>query len=179
MRPEVRSLLVHSPLVIFIYLLTFYSSPYVFNTVGRDNYKYFCGILVLHPVCFILFVISSSYFIRRVRVSIVFVVFLLYCSLMAFLIMGLFSYHFKLISHNLTTNEDVNMGRYSYMRNEYNSFHNPFDKGGMMKNIFDGLFPSSKLYYTRAAVLNDRFKDSYKDNEDPDLEESIQEGFFN
>ena len=66
---------------------------------------------------------------------------------MALLVMGLFMYHSKLIAKNLTTNEDVNMDRYTYMKNERNTQDNPFNKGSAWANFLDSIFPSEKLYY--------------------------------
>ena len=66
---------------------------------------------------------------------------------MALLVMGLFLYHSKLITKNLTTNEEVNIDRYSYFKSERNLPDNPFNKGTAWANFLDSIFPSEKLYY--------------------------------
>ena len=69
---------------------------------------------------------------------------------------GLCHYHTTLITKNLTTNEQMNAYRFKYLHNSYNIFDNPFDKGDQAKNIIDGLFPSTKMYYTREEVVSDK-----------------------
>jgi hypothetical protein len=56
---------------------------------------------------------------------------------------------------NMTTNEEANAYRYTYLRNEFRMFSNPFDRGDKWSNILDGLFPSKKLYYHRDDVRRD------------------------
>eukprot|EP00597_Dinobryon_sp_UTEXLB2267_P007789 CAMPEP_0170094462 /NCGR_PEP_ID=MMETSP0019_2-20121128/27255_1 /TAXON_ID=98059 /ORGANISM="Dinobryon sp., Strain UTEXLB2267" /LENGTH=574 /DNA_ID=CAMNT_0010315767 /DNA_START=662 /DNA_END=2386 /DNA_ORIENTATION=- len=161
--------------------------PYVCNTLGRDNYKFFIGILALHPVAFSLFAVTTFYYMMRVSVSYKFIAFLLYSLGMASMVLCLFFYHAKLVSKNLTTNEDVNKDRYFYLKNEYNFLDNPFDKGSAWANFVDSIFPSEKLYYKRDEVLRDKFaggvegskiqNESFKSNTSSSrLEE--EEGFF-
>ena len=72
---------------------------------------------------------------------------------------GLTHYHTMLITKNLTTNEHINTYRYKYLHNSYNIYDNPFDKGDHARNIIDGLFPSTKMYYTREEVVRDRMRE--------------------
>ncbi len=73
---------------------------------------------------------------------------------MFLMVLGLLNYHCRLLGSNLTTNEDINMTRYSYMKNEFNVLHNPFDKGDFWSNVWDGLFPSDKPFYNRDEIAN-------------------------
>eukprot|EP01036_Dinobryon_divergens_P024633 gene24633-33102_t len=156
--------------------------PYVYNTIGRDNYKFFYGLLCCHQLAFSLFFISTFVYTMRVSISYWFIAFLIYSFLMALLVMGLFMYHSKLIAKNLTTNEDVNMDRYTYMKNERNTQDNPFNKGSAWANFLDSIFPSEKLYYKREEVLRDnRFpRNSYKKDEKSSASTSVseEEGFL-
>eukprot|EP01038_Epipyxis_sp_PR26KG_P007129 gene7129-9728_t len=147
--------------------------PFVYNTLGRDNYKYFYGLLVTHPICYIIFMVSTGYFIRRVGISWSFTLYLIYSTLWLFLILGLLQYHTFLITANLTTNEQINVSKYQYLKNDYNMFHNPFDKGTRLRNLLDGIFPSQKSYYHRDEVLRDRYS-----SRDSDHGVTESEGFF-
>ena len=130
--------------------------PFVGNTVSRDNYKYFIGLLCTHMVCGILWEVTAIYLARRVTISWCLFLYMIYAFLWMFMIGGLLQYHIGLITKNLTTNEHINMGKYSYLRNSYSQPDNPFDKGSPVANILDGLFPSSKSYFSREDVIRDK-----------------------
>ena len=72
------------------------------------------------------------------------------------LILSLLNYHVFLLTLNLTTNEHINTGKYAYFKDEYDDFSNPFNRGSTFANILDGLFPSAKLFYSRADVIKNR-----------------------
>lgn len=146
------------------------------NTVGRDNYKYFVGLLLVHPVAYFCFVVTTAFYWRRAAFSVWFYLFLLYSLGMFLMVLGLLNYHVKLLSSNLTTNEDINMVRYQYMRNEFNVLSNPFDRGAAWPNVLDGLFPSTVSYYTRDEVIRDRQQSSGSGS--PSAANEEQEGFF-
>jgi len=130
--------------------------PFVFNTVGRDNYKYFTSILVVHPIAYLLFIYTTVVYWYRAPLTWMFTAFVLYSFMMFLGIAGLAQYHYSLITMNMTTNEQINLARYSHFRNEFNAFNNPFSKGSKVGNVIDGLFPSSALYYSREEALRDR-----------------------
>lgn len=130
-------------------------SPFIYNVVGRDNYKYFVSILIVHPLAYLLFLYSTICFWYRAPITWVFTMFLLYSFMMFLGIAGLTSYHIKLIMKNMTTNEEINMYRYTYFKNEFNMQDNPFCKGSKLGNFIDGMFPTSKLYYSREEVKKD------------------------
>jgi hypothetical protein len=153
-------------------------SPFVSNTVGRDNYKYFVGLLCVHPVAYLFFAISTVYYWRRVSLSGWFILFLFYSLMMFLMVLGLLNYHCRLLGSNLTTNEDINMTRYSYMKNEFNVLHNPFDKGGFWLNALDGLFPSDKVYFNREEIARDSWRSSHHQGEQHGTSTLEQEGFF-
>lgn len=141
--------------LIFIPFTFLAHSPFIYNVVGRDNYKYFVSILVVHPLAYLLFLYTTLCYWYRAPLSWAFTIFLLYSFMMFIGIAGLTSYHLKLITKNMTTNEEINMYRYAYFKNEFNVLDNPFCKGTRMGNFFDGMFPSSKLYYSRDEVKKD------------------------
>jgi hypothetical protein len=89
MRFEIRSFLVrfasfffHSILLNFVFFPLLFSetctSPYVYNTIGRDNYKFFYGLLVCHQFAFSLFFITTFFYLMRVTISYLFTAFLIY-----------------------------------------------------------------------------------------------------
>lgn len=129
--------------------------PYVFNAVSRDSYKYFYSIVLLHEVAYWTFFSTCMIYWARQEVSTWFVVFLVYSVGMALMILSLAFYHTRLITTNMTTNEDLNRFKYAYMRNEFNMIHNPFDLGNPWNNLVDGMFPSKKLYFNRLDVMRD------------------------
>lgn len=161
-------------------------SPFVSNTVGRDNYKYFVGLLMVHPVAYLCFLITTVYFWRRsVYFSAWYILFLLYSFVMFLMVLGLLNYHLKLVTSNLTTNEDINMSRYQYMRNEFNVLSNPFDRGSPWANLLDGLFPATTSFYCREDVVSSlRNGDSgrktvdYRGSNSGGGSNEDQEGFF-
>lgn len=136
----------------------FLHSPFIFNTVGRDNYKYFVSILAVHPLAYVLFVYTTLCYWYRAPLTWMFTFFVMYSFMMFVAIGGLGMYHLKLIMRNLTTNEEINMARYAYLHNEFNAYNNPFCKGSQLGNLIDGMFPSSKLYFTREEVRRDAAK---------------------
>jgi hypothetical protein len=89
MRFEIRSFLVrfasfisiNTPDFFFFLSLSFSetcTSPYVYNTIGRDNYKFFYGLLVCHQFAFSLFFITTFFYLMRVTISYLFTAFLIY-----------------------------------------------------------------------------------------------------
>ena len=85
---------------------------------------------------------------------------------------GLLLYHLKLLRENMTTNEDINRSKYSYLKDEFYRFSNPFSKGSSWNNIIDGLFPSEKLYYTREAVVLDNCRNQVVNENEGYFEEA-------
>lgn len=69
---------------------------------------------------------------------------------------ALLQYHTYLIATNLTTNENVNIARYSYLMDENHDFKNPFNKGSYLANIIDAIFPSEQVYYSKKSLRNIR-----------------------
>ena len=89
------------------------------------------------------------------RVPLQFEMFIFYSMMWMLSIFTLANYHTWLLVKNLTTNEHLNASKYSYLRDEYDDFSNPFDSGNVWTNIWDGLFPSHRPYYSRQEVLGD------------------------
>ena len=95
--------------------------------------------------------------------------------MMAGLVSTLFYYHVRLIISNLTTNEEINMTRYHYLKNAYLQYSNPFCQGSKMDNFIDGLFPTTKSYYSREDVLTEKNNNYYNENNNDNQEESYFE----
>mmetsp|Transcript_17909 Transcript_17909/g.29953 ORF Transcript_17909/g.29953 Transcript_17909/m.29953 type:complete len:563 (-) Transcript_17909:213-1901(-) len=127
--------------------------PFVGNAVARDNYKYFVGLLHIHVVCYVLFMISSYYYSSVVSVSWYFVMYLIYSTLWLFMICGLLNYHLILISNAMTTNEQIGLHKYQYFKNAAGMIENPFDKRDFALNFYDAIFPSKQSYFSREEYL--------------------------
>ncbi len=131
--------------------------PFVYNAVSRDNYKYFIGVLMTFPPSYLLFLASTYIYWKRMGpLSWCFIIFLVYSAILFMMVLGLLSYHFGLITTNLTTNEEINMHRYAYLHNEFSRYSNPFDKYSRWNNFWDGMFPSNKSFFSREEVLDHR-----------------------
>lgn len=126
--------------------------PFVGNTVGRDNYKFFIGLLCTHAIVGLFWEITAVYLWRRTKISWLLFFFMIYSAGWMFMICSLLSYHVQLMLSNMSTNEHINASKYTYFRNSYNIFDNPFDKGSKLANILDSLFPSEKLVYSRSDI---------------------------
>jgi hypothetical protein len=131
------------------------ASPFIYNTVGRDNYKYFVSILLVHPIAFGLFMITTICYWLREPLSWLCIMFMVYSFLFAMAICGLTWYHLRLSMTNLTTNEEINAFRYAYLKNEFNMGDNPYDRHSPSSNFWDSMFPTTKLYYNRDDVKRD------------------------
>jgi hypothetical protein len=130
-------------------------SPFVYNSVGRDNYKFFIGLLIIHPIAYIGFVlINFYYYLRTDHVSYLYYLFFVYSFLMFFGVGYLGLYHFKLINSSLTTNEDSNIHKYLYLQDDHGRYHNPFNmnKTSWVK-FLEAIFPDQRLYYTRIEAI--------------------------
>jgi curved DNA-binding protein CbpA len=125
--------------------------PFVFNTVSRDNYKYFLGVIGLHVVLSVVWIITALTLNHREGISWSLTAFTLYLCLWILALGGLVSYHAKLVQKNMTTNEEmnVNIGKYPHFKDENNRFDNPFDLGNPLKNLIDAIFPSPIQLYSR------------------------------
>lgn len=76
------------------------------------------------------------------------------------------------------------MHKYKYFFNDYKVFDNPFDMKDAWKNLFDGLFPVSRVFYGREEALYDRYQREQGIDQDelemnsvrkPDTERLLQE----
>lgn len=145
--------------------------PFVYNTVSRDNYKYFFVLLVSHFLGSICWMVTIGYLVRRVVVSWALTFFCVYHFMWFLMILGLLQYHVALAAQNLTTNEHVGLKKYAYLKNETGSLDNPFSKGGMLENLLDILNPSTKAFYFRREVLQEKY--SYLSAKDAGAEANL------
>jgi hypothetical protein len=127
--------------------------PFVGNTVGRDNHRFFLGLTIFHQLCFAGFVYTSIYYGYRVEMSWFTILFICYAGFWDMMMIGLGSYHMQLISTNMTTNEQMGASKYTYFRNESGDFDNPFCRGDPWSNIMDTLSPYKQHFYSRLEVL--------------------------
>ena len=129
--------------------------PFVGNTVGRDNYKFFISLLVMHTICGTLWAITAIYLANRITISWIFLIFMIYSAMWMLMIFGLLNYHTQLILNNMTTNEHINFMKYPYMTNAFGVVDSPFNRKKIFHNLYDGFFPSKKSYYSREEVKKD------------------------
>jgi len=139
--------------------MLFIYSPFVYNTIGRDNYKYFYGLLCLHPWAFLGFALETFFYWYRNHgfASYWYYVFVIYASMMCLAVFGLFRYHSNLVRENLTTNEDINIMKYEYLLSADGKYSNPFSLYPM-DNISEVLVPLKSVYYVREEIVRDRQK---------------------
>eukprot|EP00542_Grammatophora_oceanica_P021381 CAMPEP_0194041960 /NCGR_PEP_ID=MMETSP0009_2-20130614/13764_1 /TAXON_ID=210454 /ORGANISM="Grammatophora oceanica, Strain CCMP 410" /LENGTH=652 /DNA_ID=CAMNT_0038685615 /DNA_START=97 /DNA_END=2055 /DNA_ORIENTATION=+ len=124
--------------------------PFVGNTVGLYNYKWFYMFLFFMTLEELGFAVTCFLYVRRVyaagdHVQTFFFVSAGYLFLYILMSGGLLIYHTQLSIVNLTTNEQVNMFRLKYLRNRDGLFRNPFNRGPI-DNVTSRLFPSEHCY---------------------------------
>lgn len=127
--------------------------PFVGNTVGRDNYKYFVSLLILHMFCGSLYEVTCYWYSCRVTVSWMFIIFMIYSALWMLALMGLLNYHLALIAASLTTNEHMGIHKYPYLKDADGLIANPFDKESFFANLMEAYFPYQMVYYSREEYL--------------------------
>lgn len=110
----------------------------------------------MHAIAGSLWQVTALYMYRRVTLSWLMTLFMGYSALWMALILSLLNYHIYLLSINLTTNEHINSAKYTYLKDQYSDFDNPFDKGSMCANFTDGLFPPLNPCYSRVSAVERR-----------------------
>lgn len=128
--------------------------PFVGNTVGLYNYPYFyvflCNLAFVH----VGFIFNWVLFLHRSPTMPWFWLFLGIFQAMHILPCGgMFLYHTQLSIANLTTNEQMNVGRYDYLNEKTTNstghttrrFKNPWAKSHF-RNLLDRLSPTEEMY---------------------------------
>lgn len=136
--------------------------PFVGNTVGRDNYKYFVTLLLTHMFCGTLFEITCYWYSCRVPISWSLIIFMIYSVMWIFALMGLLNYHISLINASLTTNEHMGIHKYSYLKDPNGLIMNPFDRNSFFGNLMEAYFPCQMVYYSREEYLEHERSDLWK-----------------
>lgn len=127
--------------------------PFVLNTIGLYNYKYFYWFLVFMSLGVVSFIITLVMYIRRFTVdhSMPWMTLALgvELSLTTIPIVGMCGYHTQLAMVNLTTNEHMNVRKYKYLFPASNSgtrkYRNPWFKG-WIGNFMDRMQPTDRSY---------------------------------
>jgi palmitoyltransferase ZDHHC13/17 len=131
--------------------------PFVYNTVSRDNYKYFMIVINSHAIVSILWFITSMFYCQRVdNIGFKLYAYIAYLGAWSMAIGSLVKYHSDIIVGNLTTNESINLAKYKHFFDNNHRFDNPFDLKNSFDNVTDSLFPSTVQVYTREEAINER-----------------------
>jgi len=127
--------------------------PFVGNCVGRKNYGAFFGYAFTFLICLTLWEICAGIYLHEVEwnwfLALVAVYFVPFWGAAVMLNM----YHAQITSVNMTTNEQMNLGRYDY---QPLGGLNMFDKG-LLHNCVGRFFPAAKdttIEEVRYAVQN-------------------------
>ena len=125
--------------------------PFVGNTVGLYNYKWFYLMLLSLTFVIIGFSITLGIYLHRSEKFNWLLFFLgVYLSLYIILGGGLLVYHTQLSAVNLTTNEHQNIRRYKYLHDERGQYKNQFFRGSM-QSVADRLFPGPHTFTLPSA----------------------------
>lgn len=126
--------------------------PFVDNTIGLENYKYFYLFLVSMFWALLSFVITLYMYLHRYTKTHTmpwgFFLMGLEVSLTLLPITGMALYHTQLSMVNLSTNEHMNVRKYSYFftkKNGEKHFKNPWHKGSV-GNFNERMNPSETSY---------------------------------
>lgn len=126
-------------------LLFDHHCPFVGNTVGLNNYKWFYLTLLFMTLACLGFGITLTIYLQR-QFSWFICIFGIYLCLFILPAGGMLCYHTQLTMVNLTTNEHINVSRYKYLQNDHGGFRNPFFKGWLNNTM--GRFSPSVSSYT-------------------------------
>jgi len=127
--------------------------PFVNNTIGLYNYKYFYMFLLFLCLAIMSFIGTLVIYTTRYKAEHGALPWLvlalgLEISFILFPVGGLFLYHTQLTMMNLSTNEQINLRRYKYLHPVISGrrvYKNPWDKG-YLGNFMDRFNPSKACY---------------------------------
>ena len=112
--------------------------PFINNCVGKNNYASFFGFVTFILInCIIMDIVLWKTWKRMDRLSLLFIVGLLYYTIVILMLSNLWGLHLYLTAKNITTNEMMNARRYRYLTDG----RSPFDRG-ILQNCFTRIFPS-------------------------------------
>jgi len=118
--------------------------PFVGNTIGLHNYRWFFLMLLTMFLSYSGWYITFVIYLNR-KFSVGFLIFGLYLGIFFLMVIGMLIYHMQLSLINLTTNEHQNVLRYKYLQNSRGKYFNPFFRG-LFGNFVDRMFPSDSSY---------------------------------
>lgn len=139
--------------------------PFVDNSIGLYNYKYFYLFLVFMTSAVLSFGITLAMYLYRYKREHGSLPWLVLClgaeiCLIIFPVGGMCVYHTQLAMVNLSTNEHINVRKYKYLYpvvNGKRQYNNPWFKG-FFGNFMDRMNPSPASYEVPAdheALLSD------------------------
>jgi hypothetical protein len=126
--------------------------PFVDNTVGMYNYKWFFPFLMFMTLALGSFLITLIMYTRRYTQTNTMPWFTILCgfeiAICLLPIGGMLAYHTQLTMVNLTTNEHLNVRKYKYLYPTINgkrTYRNPWFKG-WWGNTMDRFHPTDMCY---------------------------------
>ena len=114
--------------------------PYVGNTVGLYNYRYFYAYCAFFTAAALQWEALAVAYLRARGRHYGLIAAMAWFALFICFGVAMVAYHTQLLSKNLTTNEHMNFGRYDHFRDAEGRPTNPFDMG-VCANVADRLLP--------------------------------------
>ncbi|KAH8052419.1 protein-cysteine S-palmitoyltransferase [Aureococcus anophagefferens] len=114
--------------------------PYVGNTVGLYNYRYFYAYCASFTAAALQWEFLAVAYLRARGRHYGLIAAMAWFALFICFGLAMVAYHTQLLSKNLTTNEHMNFGRYDHFRDAEGRPTNPFDMG-VCANVADRLLP--------------------------------------
>ena len=114
--------------------------PYVGNTVGLYNYRYFYAYCAFFTAAALQWEFLAVAYLRARGRHYGLIAAMAWFALFICFGLAMVAYHTQLLSKNLTTNEHMNFGRYDHFRDAEGRPTNPFDMG-VCANVADRLLP--------------------------------------
>jgi hypothetical protein len=128
--------------------------PYIGNTIGGGNYIHFVAFIFCGLVNVAQSWAAGVQFLLAYPKSPLSWFFCIDYGLVLLMAVMMNQYHLSLILRNLTTNEDMNKHRYTYLRDDLGKYRNPFSQGAWGN--------CAEFFRRRSQVLADPYWHSKK-----------------
>ncbi|KAM8939008.1 uncharacterized protein RCH25_052586 [Pelodytes ibericus] len=103
--------------------------PYIYNDVGQRNRVFFVGFLATMCVCCLIGVYLCWDWLHIEGASIIIGIGFLFLAIIGIISCLMTSVCLYMAATNITTNERMNVKKYTYLMDDHGKFHNPFSRG--------------------------------------------------